>query len=107
MRLLIVTQAVDLDDSVLGFFHGWIEEFSKHAEQVKVVCLKEGKHNLPSNVEVFSLGKESASGSRFLKRIRYIVCFIRYIVKNRSEYDTVFVHMNPEYVVLGGIFWRM
>ncbi len=107
MRILIVTQSVDQDDSILGFFHRWIEEFSKHAEEVKVVCLKEGKHNLPSKVEVFSLGKENISGSLFSKRLRYTFRFLLYIIKNRNEYDSVFVHMNPEYVVLGGIFWRM
>src|SRR3990167_3022075 len=25
----------------------------------------------------------------------------------RKNYDAVFVHMNPEYVVLGGLFWKL
>ncbi|PIR05757.1 hypothetical protein COV56_01065, partial [Candidatus Kuenenbacteria bacterium CG11_big_fil_rev_8_21_14_0_20_37_9] len=29
-----------------------------------------------------------------------------YIWRERKNYDQVFVHMNPEYVVLGGMFWR-
>ncbi len=110
MRLLIITQAVDLDDPVLGFFHGWIQEFSKKCEKVSVVCLKEGRHELPSNVSVYSLGKSAqgrpASGwERVSSRIIYITRFYRYIWTLRHEYDSVFVHMNPEYVILGWKLW--
>jgi glycosyltransferase involved in cell wall biosynthesis len=100
MRLLIVTQAVDLDDPVLGFFHGWIQEFAKKYEQVSVICLKEGRHELPSNVSVYSLGKE-----RGASRIKYLVNFYRYIWTLRHQYDGVFVHMNQEYVLLGWKIW--
>lgn len=101
MRLLIITQAVDLEDSVLGFFHRWIEEFSKHCESAHVICLKEGRHNLPKNVCVHSLGKEGGQS-----RMKYIFRFYKYIWALRNEYDAVFVHMNQEYVLLGGKFWR-
>lgn len=102
MRLLIVTQAVDKDDPVLGFFHRWIEEFATHAERVSVICLKEGRHTLPGNVDVYSLGKEKR-----VSRIRYVWNFYRYIWRLRSEYDAVFVHMNQEYVLLGALLWRL
>lgn len=59
MRLLVVTQAVDKQDPVLGFFHRWLEEFAKHADQLIVICLREGTHSLPSNVRIYSLGKEN------------------------------------------------
>lgn len=42
MRLLILTQAVDLDDPVLGFFHRWIVEFAKRFDTIEVICLKAG-----------------------------------------------------------------
>ena len=58
MKLLITTQVVDQNDLFLGFFHGWLEEFAKHFEHITVICLKEGTHSLPENVEVISLGKE-------------------------------------------------
>ena len=57
MRLLILTQKVDINDDILGFFHRWIEEFAKRCEKVIVICLQEGRHDLPSNVKVLSLGK--------------------------------------------------
>ncbi len=100
MKLLIITQAVDLDDPILGFFHRWIEEFAKHSEKVSVICLKEGRHSLPSNVSVYSLGKEYGGS-----RLKYVFRFYKYIWTLRHEYDSVFVHMNQEYVLLGWKVW--
>lgn len=108
MRLLIVTQAVDDADLYLSFFTGWIRAFSAKYESIEVVCLKEGKHSLPSNVHVHSLGK-SAQGrpvsgwEKISLRMMYMLRFYRYIWTLRDEYDAVFVHMNQEYVLLGGI----
>lgn len=102
MRLLILTQAVDTEDPVLGFFHNWIREIAKHFESVIVICLKKGTYNLPDNVRVFSLGKEEGKG-----RFVYIVRFFKYIITLRNEYDRVFVHMNQEYILLGGLFWKL
>jgi len=111
MRLLICTQAVDKNDPVLGFFHQWLREFARHFEHIHVVCLKEGEHDLPSNVSVHSLGKPSAAkamegkGGRGISRTKYIWNFFRYIWLLRNNYDAVFVHMNQEYVLLGGKLW--
>jgi glycosyltransferase involved in cell wall biosynthesis len=102
MKLLIITQAVDENDSNLSFFLRWIEEFAKHCEKVMVICLREGQHHLPPNVKVFSLGKEKGAS-----RLTRIMRFFKYIVRERNKYDAVFVHMNPEYVVLVGLFWRL
>ena len=106
MKLLIITQKVDRNDPILGFFHRWIIEFAKHFESIAVICLFEGEHNLPANVKVLSLGKEEG-GARISKTLRYIVRFYNYIWRERKNYDAVFVHMNPIYVVLGGVLWRM
>jgi glycosyltransferase involved in cell wall biosynthesis len=96
MKLLIITQKVDTNDPILGFFHAWIEEFSLYAERVSVICLEEGSHDLPGNVSVYSLGKEKG-----MSKARYVLNFYTHIWKHRREYDRVFVHMNPEYVLLG------
>lgn len=100
MRLLICTQAVDKNDPILGFFHRWVIEFAKHFEHISVICLKEGTHTLPENVSVYSLGKEG--GESWFK---YISRFYKYLFLLRGTYDRVFVHMNPHYVMLGGVFW--
>jgi glycosyltransferase involved in cell wall biosynthesis len=102
MKILVCTQKVDKNDAILGFFHGWIEEFSKHCESVLVICLEKGEYNLSSNVKVLSLGKENGDS-----RIKYILRFYKYIWKYRKDYDNIFVHMNPEYIMLGGMYWRI
>lgn len=102
MRLLVCTQAVDLDDPVLGFFHRWLAELAKRCEVVHVICLKEGRHELPKNVFVHSLGKESGPS-----RAKYVKNFYRFATKFRREYDAVFVHMNQEYVLLGAPLWKL
>jgi glycosyltransferase involved in cell wall biosynthesis len=100
MRLLLITQKVNKHDPVLGFFHDWIVEFSKHIESLVVVCLEKGEHNLPDNVQVISLGKEKG-----FSKVRIVWNFFRVVVSRK--YDKVFVHMNPEYVVLAGWWWRL
>ncbi len=123
MKLLIITQKIDINDDNLGFFHCWVEEFAKQCESVVVVCLQKGDYDLPGNVKVLSLGKEQEiqnskfqilnkfkiqnSKFKILIKIKYIYRFYKYIWRERKNYDSVFVHMNPEYVVLGGLFWRL
>ena len=102
MKLLIITQKVDKSDDLLGFMHSWILEFAKHCQMVTVICLYKGNFDLPSNVKVFSLGKEKG-----VSRVRYMLNFFRYIISERNNYDSVFVHMNQVYVVLGGFFWKL
>ncbi len=102
MKLLFITQKVDLDDDILGVYHSWINRLAQKFNKVSVVCLYQGKTELPNNVEVFSLGKESGPS-----RFKYIFNFYKYIWKLRRDYDVVFVHMNPIYVVLGELFWKL
>jgi len=102
MKLLIVTQVVDRTHSNLSFFLRWIEFFAKRYDQVLVVCLTKGEHALPDNVRVLSLGKESGAG-----RLTILKNFFTYIWTERKTYDTVLVHMNPEWMALAGVLWRM
>ncbi len=144
MRLLIVTQVVDSEDPTLGFFHHWLTEFGERCEWVTVICLKEGKCELPKNATVYSLGKKGSTSSprpkgglleyrvladgvgpcnttfrdpdtlwlprtprHIITRLRYLSRFYATIWREREHYDVVFVHMNPEYVVLGAPLWRL
>ena len=102
MKLLIVTQKVSKNDDVLGFFHRWIAEFAAHVEFVTVICLEKGEYDLPQNVRVLSLGKEMG-----ICRLKYLSRFYWYIASERANYDVVFVHMNPVYVVLGAPVWHL
>ncbi len=101
MKLLVITQVIDTEHPILGFFHAWVAELARHCEQVQVICLQEGTHAFPSNVHVYSLGKEAGKG-----RLTYLTRFFSLIWKLRHEYDNVFVHMNQIYVILGAPFWR-
>ncbi len=102
MKLLIITQKVDKNDPILGFFHRWIIEFAKHCESIVVICLEKGTYELPANVRLLSLGKEKGKS-----RVKYLKNFYKYIWSERKNYDVVFVHMNQEYVLLGGLIWHL
>src|SRR3989344_1746143 len=102
MKLLILTQKIDDNDDHFTFFLDWVLEFSDYFEKVTVVALWVKGYDLPSNVEVLSLGKESGES-----RVKYLFRFYKYIFLNRKDYDSVFIHMNVEYVILGGLFWRL
>ncbi len=101
-KILIITQKVDKDDSNLGFFHEWILEFEKNCLSVTVICLFKGRSDLPKNVKVLSLGKEEG-----VSKFTYIFRFYKYIWHERKNYDVVFVHMNPVYVLLGAPIWKI
>lgn len=101
MKLLVITQKVDINDDLLGFAHSWLAEFAKYCEKMTVICLEKGESRLPDHVKIFSLGKESGRS-----RLKYAFNFYKYIWRRRKEYDKVFVHMNAEYAVLGGLAWR-
>lgn len=103
MNLLIVTQVVDKDDLVLGFFHRWIEVLALKHERITVICLSEGRHSLPANVCVHSLGKERGRRSS----LTYAAVFLRMVWMFRNDYNVVFVHQNQEYLLIAGILWKL
>ncbi len=107
MKLLIITQSLDENNPVLGFFVNWVRELAKRFEWVTVICLEKGSYNLPDNVAVFSLGKEMSRLNLDMGKIGYIFRFYKYIWQERNNYDAVFVHMNQEYVLLAGDLWRL
>lgn len=102
MRLLIITQKVDKNDQLLGFFIDWIKKFAEKFEKVTVLCLEKGEFSLPENVKVISLGKDHGAG-----KLEQLFNFYFSIFSLRGEYDAVFVHMNPIWVVLSGLVWRL
>ena len=106
-NVLVCTETIDKTDPLLGFFHSWVEEFARHAEHVHVISLSHGERTLPPNVSEHSLGKGSTRGSRFIKRILYTARLMRHAWRERNEYDTVFVHLSPEYIAAAGLLWRL
>lgn len=98
----MITQKIDKNDDILGVYHEWAREIAKSFDKLSVICLFKGEDDLPEGIRVFSLGKE-----RGKSRIHYIRSFFKYIWHLRSEYDVVFVHMNPIYVLLGWPLWAI
>lgn len=98
MKLLIVTQKIDVNDDNLGFFHDWLKKFAGFAD-VDVIANYVGKYELPGNVKVFSLGKKKGIG-RLIKILRYQWLLLILTPKSNG----IFFHMCPEYVIGAG-FW--
>lgn len=92
-KIFVITQAVDLDNSNLSFFHHWLEKLAMEADLV-VIANFVGRHNLPPNIKVLSLGKESGKGS-----IARLFTLWKYAGKYLGECDGIFSHMCPEYVL--------
>ena len=101
-NLLIITQKVDENDQLLGFFIDWINLFAKKFEKVTVFCLEKGSFDLPKKVKVVSLGKD-----RGFSKLRQLSVFYSLLSVHYKNYDAVLVHMNPVWMVLGGLCWKI
>jgi len=97
LRVLMITQKVDLDDDVLGFTHAWVNKLAEKVEQLYVLALAVGRHKLRENVTLYSMGKERGAG-----RLRRFVNFTRIVAPLilRRQVDVVFIHMVPLYAIL-------
>lgn len=96
MRLLFITQKINTNDDDLAFVILWIKEFIRQGVEVEVICLERGVFD--DSFALYSLGKERGYG-----RLRRVLRFFSLIFS--LSYDRVFVHMNPEYVTVGGWYW--
>jgi glycosyltransferase involved in cell wall biosynthesis len=99
MNLLMFNLAVDQEHITLGFGLRWIEALSRRYEHVDVVTMFAGPHQLPSNVRVWSVGRERGY-SKFRRVLRFYAIVWR-ILRERPI-GVVFTHMIPIFAVL---FW--
>ena len=104
MKLLICAQTIDKNHPILGFFHGWVEEFSKHFSEVHVICLQKGEHTLPPHVYVYSLGKEDGESN-----LKYLYRFYKYFGKIffSVRVDFVFFHMGAIFNIIASPFFLL
>ena len=94
MKLLIITQKIDINDDNLSFFHRILEKFSERLEGVFAIGLSAGEYRLPENVSVFSLGKE-----RGYSKIRQFFRLQKALLKYLPEVDGVYVHMGSIFAI--------
>ena len=92
MHLAILTQILDRQDAVLGFFHTWCEVFAQHVDQLTVYAQSVGDVDLPPNVRVRSLGRESGSG-----KLGMALRLMRGMGLARPS--AVWVHMVPKFAL--------
>jgi len=93
-NLLIITQKVDEQDDLLGFFVDWIKEFAVNFDKIFVITLAKGDYGLPGNVFVYSLGKEKGN-SKFIRLITFYKLLFILIPKSSG----IFAHMSPIFVI--------
>src|SRR3989344_1502466 len=95
MKLLVITQKYDVNDSNLGAFVGWWDKLAERMEKVYVLTLL--KHSEPTrpNMEVISMRKEKGAGF-FGKFFGFYLGLLKTIGKT----DTILAHMIPKYVLL-------
>lgn len=104
LRVLMITQKVDLDDDILGFTHTWVNKLAERVVWLHMLALSVGRHDLRDNVTLYSMGKEQGAA-----RLRRLVNFNRVIVPLvlRRQVDVVFIHMCPLYAVLAAPWTKL
>ncbi len=95
MRLLIITQKYDINDSNLGAFVGWWDKLAERIEKVYVLALLKRSESTRSNIEVLSMGKEKGAG--FFGKFFW---FYWGLLKTIGKTDAILVHMVPKYAIL-------
>ena len=96
LRLLMITQELATDSSILGFAHLWARELAGLVDHVHVIAASRGVVDLPPNVTVHALGKERGRG-RLARRALLLVRSLQLIGGGRV--DGVLAHMVPAYAV--------
>ncbi len=89
---IMITQAVDEEDPVLGFTPGWINALAKNLRRLSVYCLRAGKHSLRDNVSLHVLGEGKAV------RLQRLRTGLRADVESMKA-RAIFAHMCPRYAV--------
>lgn len=97
LKALVVTQKVDKNDDILGFFSKWLNELAKRLDKIYVLALEIGKIDLVRNVELHSLGK-GCNNNRLRRVLKFNQILLNLCLTNKI--DIIFIHMCPEYALL-------
>lgn len=93
MRLVFVTQKVDVGDPILGATVAKLRALAARCEEVHVLALAVGRHDLPPNVTFATFGAPTRLG----RGLRYARVLLQAL---RPRPDALIAHMCPIYLVL-------
>ena len=93
MRLLFVTQKVDVDDPILGATVPKLRALAERCDELVVLALSVGRHDLPPNVRFGTFG----ASTRPRRGVAYLRALAPEIVRRP---DALVAHMCPIYLVL-------
>jgi glycosyltransferase involved in cell wall biosynthesis len=93
MRLVFVTQKVDVDDPILGATVAKLRALAARCEEVHVLALSVGRHDLPENVTFATFG----ASTRLARGLRYARVLLPALLRRP---DALLAHMCPIYLVL-------
>lgn len=95
MKILVITQKYDINDSNLGAFIDWWDRLARKFQNVYILTLEKRSEPTMPNMEAVSMGKEKGIG--FLGKI---FGFYAGLFKVIDKTDAILVHMIPKYVIL-------
>lgn len=103
MKALVITQKVDENDAVLGFFSGWLDKLAKRIDNLYVFALEKKDANLAENIELYSLDRRNGNRLRdFLKFNRILMNIFL-----NKKIDIIFIHMCPMYAILAAPYAKL
>lgn len=100
MNVLMFNLAADPADELLGFTMQWVNAIAARVGSVHLITMRVGTDlDLPSNVQVYSLGKETGTSEP-----QRVAVFYRHLfsILAREKIDVCFAHMIPLFVLLAG-----
>ncbi len=95
MKILVITQKYDINDSNLGAFIDWWNKLAEKVEKVYILALEKRSEPTMPNMKVLSMSKEEGVGF-----FRKIFGFYSGLFKTIGKSDAILVHMIPKYVIL-------
>jgi glycosyltransferase involved in cell wall biosynthesis len=98
MRLLMMTQSIDLDDQILGFTHEWVNSIAKQVPHLHVLCRVRGRHQLANNVTLHAFTQPDEPDHSVQRHLFFHRTLLQLSV--RQQVDGILVHMIPKWVSL-------
>lgn len=97
MKILLFNLVTDVNHPILGFACQWIKVLAEKVSSIDVITMQMGEFNLPTNVQVYSVGKEK--GFSEPRRAWEFYRILRSLL-SKNKYDACFAHMMPLFAVM-------